>query len=301
MTAAEPIAVRLPNWVGDACMALPALARLRRAGYRLHCFGRGWAADLLAAEPDAVARLPGGLLADARAIRAAGASRGVLFPNSFGSALRMRLAGVGAVGHGGLRSILLGRGIARVAGSHEVEAFWRVAGGLCPHADGPPPALGLRLHERHSAQAAAALAGAGITGRYAVLAPLAVGTINGQSKQWPGFPLLSRLLSDRLRLVACPGPGEEAATARAVPGAALLNGLGLGAYAAVMAGSSLVVANDSGPMHLAAAAGAPVIGVFGVSDPGRTRPWGVRTRTVGDARAWPPVDAVAAAACAEVG
>ncbi len=291
----EVLAVRLPNWLGDACMALPALTRLRSAGFRLACFGKGWAADLLAAEADQVFKLPGGWRADAAMIRASGATRGVLFPNSFGSAARMRLAGVAAAGHGGLRRPLLGRSIARVSGSHEVEAFWRVAGAWCPPAE-PPPALGLRLAERHCVQADAALAAAGVSGPFTVIAPLAVGRIHGQSKQWPGFRLLARLLSERGPVVACPGPGEESAMRSVLPEAVMCPGLGVGAYAAVMARSRVVVANDSGPMHLAAAVGASVVGVFGVSDPGRTRPWSPRARTVGDAGGWPAVDQVASLA-----
>jgi heptosyltransferase-2 len=93
-------------------------------------------------------------------------------------------------------------------------------------------------------------------------------------------------------VVACPGPGEAAACAAALPGARLLDGLGLGAYAAVMSLSRRVVANDSGPMHLAAAVGAPVLGIFGVSDPGRTRPWGRSGAIVGNRNAWPTVQAV---------
>lgn len=297
--AAELLAVRLPNWLGDACMALPALARLRAAGFRLACFGKGWAIDLLAAEPDAVAKLPGGLFADAALIRASGARRGVLLPNSLGSALRLRLAGVGAAGHGGWRRPLLARAVARQPGYHEVEAFWRVAGAWCADDAPPPPTLGLRLADAQRRQAEAALRAAGVAGDYRVLAPLAVGRIAGKSKQWPGFPLLCRMLAERGPVVGCPGPGEEAAMRAALPGAILLNGLGVGAYAAVMARARLVVANDSGPMHLAAAVGSPVIGVFGVADPARTRPWSPRARTIGDARGWPTVDAVAALAEAD--
>lgn len=292
----EIIAVRLPNWLGDACMALPALARLRAAGFTLACFGRGWAADLLAGEPDTVVKLPGGLRADIATLRASGAARGVIFPNSFGSALRMRLAGIRAAGHGGWRWPLMGRSVSRRARCHEVEAFWRVAGAWC--ADGlaqPPPELGLRLADRHREGAAAALRTAGVGAGYMVLAPLAVGRIHGMSKQWPGFPMLARMLAEQgVAVVACPGPGEEDATRAALPGAIVLNGLGVGTYAAVMAGARMVVANDSGPMHLAAAVGAPVLGVFGVSDPGRTRPWSPRARTLGHAHAWPPAHVVAA-------
>lgn len=184
-----------------------------------------------------------------------------------------------------------------MSGSHEVESFWRVAGAWCSPAV-PPDTLGLRLAESHRRQAAEALAA--ISGPYAVLAPLAVGTIRGQSKQWPGFRLLARMLAEHGQVIACPGPGEESATQAALPGAILLPRLGVGAYAAVMARSRVVVANDSGPMHLAAAVGAPVVGVFGVSDPGRTRPWSPRARAVGDAGGWPSVDLVAAAASAEM-
>lgn len=293
--ACEVLAVRLPNWLGDACMALPALARLRAAGFSLACFGKGWANDLLAAEPDRVEKLPGAWRSDVALIRASGARRGVLFPNSFGSALRMRIAGVSAAGHGGLRSALLGRSIPRMSASHEVEAFWQVAGAWCPPGD-PPASLGLRLAEAHRVQADAALAQAGVTTPFSIIAPLAVGRINGQSKQWPGFRLLARLLAERGPVLACPGPGEEAAMRAALPEAILCNGVGVGAYASLMTRSRIVVANDSGPLHLAAAAGAAVVGVFGVSDPGRTRPWSPRAHTVGDARGWPTVDQVAAAA-----
>jgi len=297
-----PLAVRLPNWVGDACMALPALAALRAAGFALHVIGKGWAADLLAAYPDRVARVSGGVVAQSRALAASGAQRGVLFTNSFGSALAMRLAGIAAVGYGHEgRSILLGRRVPR-AGGHEVESFWRLA--LATSGDDaawdfgvglparrwprPPRRLGLQLTDIHRATASAALASAGVGPGYVVLCPLAVGTIGGRSKAWPGFPLIAReLQAAGRRVVACPGPGEEAATAAAVPGAMLLPALGLGAYAAVLAGAAAVLANDSGPMHLAAAVDAPVIGVFGLGEPRRTRPWGPRASIVGGTSGWP--------------
>ena len=44
--------------------------------------------------------------------------------------------------------------------------------------------------------------------------------------------------------------------------------------AALMKKASLVISNDSGPMHLAAAMGTPVIGLFGPTDPRRVGPYG---------------------------
>ena len=49
---------------------------------------------------------------------------------------------------------------------------------------------------------------------------------------------------------------------------------------AMLARCRVVVANDSGGMHLAAAAGAPIVAVFGLTDPGRTGPLGRHHRVV---------------------
>src|SRR5262249_39796058 len=72
--------------------------------------------------------------------------------------------------------------------------------------------------------------------------------------------------------------------------ATVLPGLSLGAYAAILAGAEAVIANDSGPMHLAAAVGVPVLGIFGVSDPSRTRPWG--GGFAGGPSSWPSLNTV---------
>ena len=296
------IVVRLPNWVGDVCMALPALTALGERGVEVHLVGKGWAADLLAAHGWPVTRLPSGLGPAANSVRALGIPRGLLLTNSFGSALQFRLAGVRAVGYRcGGRTLLLGRGVPRAAGGHEVAVFWRLAQevavwlALPPLPPEPPTQLGLRLTDAHRQAASTALQQAHVYSPYVVLCPLAAGTLNGRSKIWPSFAPFARQLAERgVVLVACPGPGEEAASAEALPGVRQLTGLGLGAYAALCAGALHTVANDSGPMHLAAAVDAPVIGIFGVSDAVRTRPWTSHGRTVGGTDGWPTVATVAA-------
>jgi heptosyltransferase-2 len=73
--------------------------------------------------------------------------------------------------------------------------------------------------------------------------------------------------------------------------------VGLGAYAALLRDAALVVANDTGPGHMAAAVGAPLLSVLGPTDPAR---WGAVGPTVHIMRqgtdGWPGLDAVAAQA-----
>ena len=67
-----------------------------------------------------------------------------------------------------------------------------------------------------------------------------------------------------------PGPNESATVRRALPGAIVLPESDVATFAAVLARAQLVVANDSGAGHLAAAAGARLISVFGVTEPEKT-------------------------------
>jgi heptosyltransferase-2 len=63
--------------------------------------------------------------------------------------------------------------------------------------------------------------------------------------------------------------------------AAVLNGkTDLDILMSVLAQSKLVITNDSGPMHLAAALGAPTVAIFGATDDTATGPWGPHTRVV---------------------
>jgi heptosyltransferase-3 len=89
------------------------------------------------------------------------------------------------------------------------------------------------------------------------------------------------------------GPGDEAVTdevARALPGAGLLDLTGkldLVEAAACLARARLFIGNDSGLMHLAAAAGTPTLGLFGPTDERIYGPWGDKADSV---RAGGPAD-----------
>ncbi|TVR43707.1 MAG: lipopolysaccharide heptosyltransferase family protein [Planctomycetota bacterium] len=291
--------VRLPNWVGDVCMALPALHVLRNHGVELTLVGRGWAQDLLAGFGQPVVKLKRGIWAAAGQWRASGNRHGLLLTNSLSSALHARLGGVRCLGYrGDGRRWLLARSLPTpVQPSHEVERLFALAQawlrwqGISAETAVPGPSLALPLTPDHHAAAAQALSSAGLQQPFVVIAPLAVGTINGVSKVWPHFPALCQaLIAAGHQLVTCPGPGEEVACAAAAPGAVACLGLGLGAYAALCQQASLVISNDSGPAHLASAVDAPTLAVFGCGQPWRTAPWG--GQWIGSAETWPSVEEV---------
>lgn len=104
------------------------------------------------------------------------------------------------------------------------------------------------------------------------------------SKRWPveRFGEVARQLQQRdprLRFGVLGGPAEQAAgetVARAVPGACLnLAGqTSLLEMVEWVRRSRLLITNDTGPMHVAAAVGTPVVAVFGPTEPRRTGPYG---------------------------
>jgi len=90
-----------------------------------------------------------------------------------------------------------------------------------------------------------------------------IGAANAR-RQWPFFPDLIRLVSGKMKFtpVLFAGPGEEriADEIRAeVPSAVVMQNMPIGVTAAVLARLTLFVGNDSGPIHLAAGAGLPVV------------------------------------------
>lgn len=288
-------------------MALPALHLLADAGLRLLVAGKPWARSLLAGEGWEFVALDGRVWADAQRLRAAapthGARRALVLPNSFGSALACRLSGLAPAGlDTDARGLLLAVRVAQPRAAHEVERFFAAARGALlgwgysPRADTPPPRLGLKLTEADRAAARAALAAAGVQRPFALLAPVARGTHRGHAKHWPHFAVLPGLLAERgLTAVAAPPADEAAATRTALPEAVLLPPLPLGAFAALAAEAALVIANDSGTSHVAAAVGAPQVTIVGVTDPARTGPWSPAATVVGRQGAWPTVEAVVAA------
>jgi len=102
------------------------------------------------------------------------------------------------------------------------------------------------------------------------------------TKKWPAphFASLAALLGESgVRCVVLGGREDREAgalIAAAAPGTVrdLTGRTSLAQTAGILPGSALAICNDSGPMHLAAALGVPVVALFGPTDPVRTGPYG---------------------------
>jgi ADP-heptose:LPS heptosyltransferase len=131
----------------------------------------------------------------------------------------------------------------------------------------------------HAAWWDAKRAGLGITSNqlYAIVHP----TASYKTKEWApdGFARIGEYLERQARIVpiySC-GPGEAPVldAVEKAAGAPLrrLQGMSLAQFAAALAGARLFVGNDSGPAHMAAALGRPVVVIFGSSSSPIWGPW----------------------------
>jgi heptosyltransferase I len=115
------------------------------------------------------------------------------------------------------------------------------------------------------------------SGRYAILN---VGAAWPNKRWMPsrfGAVAAGLLAQHGLRSVVVWGPGEEQlardAAAASSGAATVLPETSIADIAALARGASLFVSGDTGPAHLAAAVGTPIVGIFGPTRPSRNGPW----------------------------
>jgi len=117
----------------------------------------------------------------------------------------------------------------------------------------------------------------GSLGDYAVLVPGA----RWDTKIWPAasFGVLASLLPLKSVVIggsADQGRAEEIVRISAGRALSVAGGTSLQELVELMRTARCVVTNDSGPMHIAAALGIPVVAIFGPTSPARTGPYGLR-------------------------
>lgn len=115
-----------------------------------------------------------------------------------------------------------------------------------------------------------------ITKPYAVLHPFA----SAAEKAWPAerFVAVARQLQQSgLEPVFLAGPGDDA---HPFSGFRVFHNVPLSEVKSIVAGAHLFIGNDSGPAHVAAAFGIPVIVLFGPSNPVTWAPWRTESRVL---------------------
>ena len=104
------------------------------------------------------------------------------------------------------------------------------------------------------------------------------------TKAWPAerFAALVQRHAAGHRWLLVAGPGDVAAAAPllSLPGAVVARGIPLRSLGALLSQAGVFVGNDSGVGHLAAAAGAPTLALFGPTDPATWSPVGPHVETL---------------------
>ena len=297
------ILVRAPNWIGDAVMCEPALRGLRALfpGAELTLLAKPAIAELFIAYPGIDRRL----VYDDRGIHAglsgkwtlAGQLRrhrfdlAVLFQNAFEAALITWLAGIprryGYVTDG--RSFLLTDLVARpdpAALVHQVHYYWDLLKPLGVTGSPLVPALAVSENEIRAMDERFGELG---IGREDLIVGVNPGSTYGSAKRWlperyaeTALRVCRRLEAQQGRpvsVVILGAKGEEelghAVADRLTVRSAVLSGrTNIRELMAATKRCTILLTNDTGPMHLAAAFAVPVVAVFGPTDWKTTSPYG---------------------------
>ncbi len=275
--------MRSPNWLGDAVMALPAVRNIKTA------LG---AESLAVAAPEKLAALweacpfvdrvvslpqPRNLWKVARILREGKYASCILLPNSLRAAAEVFAAGI----------------------SHRAGYARGGRGLLLTHPVPAPPRNPVRLHQRFYYLDLVAALGGPADETFPVLREPKSETVSkdkrgvlaicpgaeyGPAKRWPveSFMAAAQLLvkSRPLRVVLFGAPNDapvaEEFLAKFPEAENRVGKTSLAEFMTGLAEAKVVLCNDSGAMHVAAALGRPTVAIFGSTEPQLTGPLGPR-------------------------
>jgi len=283
--------IRVPNWVGDAVMAMPAVDNVREmtGADRIAVMSRPATAPLFANHPD----IDDVVVIDDKKYRLRGPQKaaekikdhaydiGVILPPSFSSALIFKLAGVtGRIGFAGdRRSFLLTRAVKPPEEKmHRVRQYLYLLEKLT---EKKPTFRNPRVYLSHEdiGRGEEVLKGHSLSfdDPYIAVSPQAV----AESRRW-GTENYGKLAARAAEALDCRvvllGAGADVAAGEKVKSRApdsvinLCGETGLMAAAAILSFSGLFIGNDSGLAHLAASVACPVLVLSGPDDPSETSP-----------------------------
>ncbi len=297
------LVVRAPNWIGDAVMCEPAFRGLRSLfpDAEVTLLAKAAIADLFIGSPglDQVVVYDdkgvhsglSGKWALAGILRRRSFDLAVLFQNAFEAAFLAWLAGIprryGYATDG--RTVFLTDPVTlpdRTVPTHQVMYYWNLLKPLGLAGQPPAPALFVSTDEACALEARLASAGIGSSDLVLGINP---GSTYGDAKRWlpDRFAEVAQRLTERLQVY------ERKRVAVMILGSSGEESLGneiaalIEARSVVFSGTTsmrelmaavkrcrLLVTNDTGPMHIAAACGVPVVTVFGPTDWRSTAPFG---------------------------
>lgn len=294
--AADRLVVVAPNWLGDAVMALPAVADVRRhyPSAHLAVAARAPVAPLFAMVQgvDEVITLPGrgGVRAlsswqdDAAVLASGHFDAALLLPNSFAAGLVASKSGIAE--RWGFatdwRARFLTRAVPKPTGPLHQGAYYQALTTALGMAPGP---LHARVWPNQDwARDVLREIGLDLDEPFAVFAP---GAAYGRAKQWlpERFAELAYLLIEKRNWsVVMVGANADRDVCREIERRLPKTGTkinrlidfsgksDLATLAGILAVARAVVSNDSGAMHLAGAVGTHVVAMFGATNETRTSP-----------------------------
>lgn len=293
------IAVRAPNWVGDAVMSVAALRELRRLFPNSH---------ITVVSKPGTAEVFGGAdyIDDVLVYKRAGLKSffdqvhawkqrefdlAVLFQNAFEAAAMSFMARVPLrVGYATeRRAFLLGHAVP-VPGwkseRHEIFYYLNLVAELERLLTGSTvepstPDFGISVSDNQKRQARKLLQErkAETTKPLVLLCP---GSVNSRAKRWPveRYAALSDQFSDTGATVALIGAPSELDVSQAVaakarrPPLVLTGETSVSEVIGLISIADVLITNDTGPAHIGAAVGTPTLVIFGPTNPLTTRPFG---------------------------
>jgi lipopolysaccharide heptosyltransferase II len=295
----ERVVVRGTNWVGDSVMTVPALRALRRLlpqakitlAIRPSAKGIFSEADFIDDLLIYDRRSAFSVVSQIREWRRRQFDLAVLFQNAFEAALIPFLAGVPTrLGYATeSRQALLTHPLLVPdwrSSKHEVfyylyliTALEQLLAGTSTVCESDPD-ISLSISAARKHEAAELLRSHGVNEEKSVVA-ICPGSINSRAKRWPAesYATLADRLLEQKRQVLLIGSREEIdvtneVTQRMQQQPVVLTGkTTLDQITAILGLVDLVVTNDTGPAHIAAALGCPTIVIFGPTNPLTTRPF----------------------------
>ncbi len=298
------ILIRTTNWIGDAVMTTPVVHAIRRNFPEAHIgiLAKPWVAPVFNANPHVdevliydtkgLHRGFSGKQRQAKELRQGHWDAGIVLPNSFESALLFAMARIPIrIGYKTqLRHYLLTHPVfldqQLKDHSHETDHYLRLLKLSGLQVDSP--LLELAVSQTDQARGRDLLQENGIEDTETVIG-INPGAAFGTAKRWPAerFAQLADLLAEKqtARILIFGGPGEQdvaqlISTSMTLTPLILSGKTTLGEAMALVEKCDLLVTNDSGLMHIAAALHRPLVAIFGPTNPVTTGPLDSRAKIV---------------------